>query len=515
MFRALILWFLLTVSLPLTVRAQEQPLDCYDGTTLNGLFSVTLPATNLENGEFHTVTAIATDAVTPRLHIAGLVPDVEFCLPPNPIAAGYQVTLNGTTVAPIADGAQETFYNETDMTVSVGTSTASAGAFSVIIEGGSFNPSEPMTDRTFDLNLKPDLIADGVPVTIAVFPQTEAADLSAITLTQDDAPVGESVTLDDAEISLYTLPEPITGDRAIGWQLTPDNATLTDAIQLSLGDVALNDVVIAMTFSTESDTLADELPDETLTATRTATDDGLTVTCGDDITLTNPLQIDLPAADAERTITVISTEGGDPVIMAFADDAETGDCVTDSPAAATYAANLPDYTADSSSNHPQMTVTDDATTIYTGSTGDITSQVLVIIEGATTDEPDVYGITPTQTMRNLNQPLAVYMLATDDIVNPTLSVVDAEGDPLLDADGVPIMCDDAGFDDRCYGITPTLAEASVTISAGQLNGFAQDALLLVPLVDQATDAPIAIQASESDPEAEAGTYVLMVQYVSD
>jgi hypothetical protein len=59
--------------------------------------------------------------------------------------------------------------------------------------------------------------------------------------------------------------------------------------------------------------------------------------------------------------------------------------------------------------------------------------------------------------------------------------VDSDLNPVQDANGNDIYCDDAGDATLCYGSSTALTNYSVTINSGTLPGWQYDAMLEVPV----------------------------------
>jgi hypothetical protein len=81
--------------------------------------------------------------------------------------------------------------------------------------------------------------------------------------------------------------------------------------------------------------------------------------------------------------------------------------------------------------------------------------------------------------------MTVYMITRGaGGVDPLIRQVDADQNPLTDASGVEISCDDAGNSGLCYGESVDLTPYSVTINTGTLPGWQYDAMLSLPLTNE-------------------------------
>jgi hypothetical protein len=81
-------------------------------------------------------------------------------------------------------------------------------------------------------------------------------------------------------------------------------------------------------------------------------------------------------------------------------------------------------------------------------------------------------------------PLSLYMLGTEDELDPFQKLVTADGEPILMDDGTAVECDDGGDDSICYGDSSTLVGSFVTGARNQqVQGRERSAMLSIPVDD--------------------------------
>lgn len=174
------------------------------------------------------------------------------------------------------------------------------------------------------------------------------------------------------------------------------------------------------------------------------------------------------------TLTALGVNGFDPVIMVVDSRESSGFCNDDSSGASTYWADLPGVgrvNASSSSAQVRFSQTraslDDMHLIVGGYNGQ-GGEVILILEGMAVTQADGAGdpftVKITESMVQSGLPLTVYMLARAPRLDSFMHAVtlDRSGQSydiydILDADDIPINCDDAGNPELCWGESETLA----------------------------------------------------------
>ena len=222
--------------------------------------------------------------------------------------------------------------------------------------------------------------------------------------------------------------------------------------------------------------------------------EGLTVECDGGVSFSNGVEVVISQMRSgfTYTATAVGLNGFDPV-LAVLDSNRNGLCNDDDVNAARYAASLPTTGNVSASNFSSQVRFDQNSaetfadvSLVVGGFGNQTGEFLLILEGMAVTSGDNAGdpflVGVTQQMLNSGVPLSVYMLTRGTSgVDPYIYMLDGDGNPLQDADGNDVFCDDAGNSSVCFGNSVQLDNYNVTINTGTLPGWQYDAMLSLPL----------------------------------
>ncbi|MFN8527017.1 MAG: hypothetical protein U0670_00190 [Anaerolineae bacterium] len=220
---------------------------------------------------------------------------------------------------------------------------------------------------------------------------------------------------------------------------------------------------------------------------------GVTVTCDNGASITNGVEIvvNQMRSGFDYTATAIGLNGFDPV-LAVLDSSGNGLCNDDDATAAAYTFALP-TTGNVANTVGSARVTFsqnsssafDDVSLVVGGFGDTTGEFVLILEGmAVTGNDgagDPFSVRITPEMVASGVPLSVYMISLTNDLDPIMGRIDANGDIVNDSAGNPIVCDDGGDANRCWGQSASLANSGVITANGQVNGGQYDAMLSMDL----------------------------------
>lgn len=215
-----------------------------------------------------------------------------------------------------------------------------------------------------------------------------------------------------------------------------------------------------------------------------AAQDGVAVTCTNGAHIADGVEVIVNMRPGYTyTATAIGIDGFDPV-LAVLDASGNGLCDDDVPAAANYSASLPTtgYVPSSTlssqvSFSPDTIGLSDISLVVGGYNGARGEFVLVLEGMAVTSNDgrgfgagDPYSVRITSNMIASGVPVSAYMISRDDTLDPYVSVVDEQNNPLM-------VCDDAGTT-SCDGPSSVLSGYYVSQQNGtQLGGYELDAML--------------------------------------
>ena len=218
---------------------------------------------------------------------------------------------------------------------------------------------------------------------------------------------------------------------------------------------------------------------------------------GEAITNGTRITVVLMRSSFTYTLTALGVGSFDPVLMVADSSERSGFCNDDSSGASTYWVELPGVgrvNANSTSAQVQFSQRtsgmDDMHLIVGGYNG-MGGEVILILEGMAVTQSDGAGdpfsVRITESMVRSGVPLTVYMLAADRQLDPFIRLVELDRTSsqtydiydILDADGIPITCDDAGRADLCWGESAVLAnqtDAMLRISPQEAANAGYDVL---------------------------------------
>jgi hypothetical protein len=236
------------------------------------------------------------------------------------------------------------------------------------------------------------------------------------------------------------------------------------------------------------------------------------VNCPDGTEITNGAEIKVNMRPGfTYTATALGIGDFDPVI-AISDDNGVQFCEDDTPSAADENVDLPTTervsgTSSSASVPFSHNFNDFADiSIIVGDIDGATGEFVLILEGMAVTNADgdgdgagdPFSAHLTQNMVNSGVPLAVYMLAVRNDLDPFMQFVDSDRKVITLDDGTRVQCDDSSNEDLCWGESSDLSDSNI----GRTPGAPTDSMISIVL----DGFPL-----ESDPELNYFNY-LMTSY---
>ncbi|MFQ3567423.1 MAG: pre-peptidase C-terminal domain-containing protein [Aggregatilineales bacterium] len=223
---------------------------------------------------------------------------------------------------------------------------------------------------------------------------------------------------------------------------------------------------------------------------------GVRLTCSN-LVIDNAVEIVLNLRPGTYTVTALGIGGFDPMMgVVITDTNNVIECVDDSPAAASYSANLPTTgNVAASSLNSQITFTHSGSgfvdySVVVGGFGGRNGEFLLIVENmaVTADDGsgdgagDPFSVYTSQNLLASGVPITAYMLAVDAALDPLVYIWNADRQVVATIDGERVYCDDAGNPSLCWGDSVSLNEFSVTVRNNrQVQGDGFDAMLSIPV----------------------------------
>ncbi|MDX2162792.1 MAG: hypothetical protein SF162_15845 [bacterium] len=250
---------------------------------------------------------------------------------------------------------------------------------------------------------------------------------------------------------------------------------------------------------------------------------GVAVDCDGGVSFTNGVEIRViqMRSGFNYTATAIGLNGFDPVLAVLGESGD-GLCSDDDDIAARYELDLPTTGGVAGSNlSSRVTFANNSSgtfadiSLVVGGFGDATGEFVLILEGMGVTDGDGAGdpfalrVTPGMTFSDV--PLSVYMIARTNQLDPYMYQV-VNDEIYVDADGTPVLCDDAGDSSRCYAPSENLSGSFIETAEGRVNGGDFDAMLVrsvsgVPLNEDANSNFLRFNFTSFD-QATFGQYLL-------
>ena len=272
---------------------------------------------------------------------------------------------------------------------------------------------------------------------------------------------------------------------------------------------------------------------ETITAQAIDNGDGSwMVRCDGELAFENgiKLTLDTTTLTSEAPLTLTALGDDSPITMAVFTSPTEGTCVPIAEAVSSYSATLPNLSVAPTLNGAQVTLDTPPAFVLIGSTQP--SALTLLVEGWETplretlvaeENPDLATILQplltidvTPGIVNTGSVVAVYAIASDDLADPAVGVINDAGQPVTDASGQLVTCNDAGIPDECALESLSLTGYSVTLAEGRvLPGASLDAaviLSLTNLMTQVDPAQPRLHIAAADRTGAGGPMVLVIAF---
>ncbi len=517
------------------VQAQQSDIDsvnvtCPDGTDISNGAEIQI---NMRPGFTYTATAIGIDGFDPIIAIRDQN-GVQACNDDEPDAARYTADLptSGEVNGSDTDAQlpfSHNFNTFTDISIVVGDYEGATGEFLLILEGMAVTSADGNGDGSgdpFSAHLTQNMVNSGVPLSVYMLSKGGNLDSYIEFVDGDDNVIvldegervecddagdrttcwGESSDLNDAQVG-NTRGRDTDAMMSInldGFPLDPDpefnyfNYLMTSYDQASFGDyivvfhIGVGDAETTVNNGNRPPLIPTPSIDKDKGLPRVGNSGGIELTCPNGRPLTNGVEIiiNMPR-DTTYMATALGIGDFDPIIATRALDGSI-ECVDDTQTAISYAANLPTtgFIRNAETNahiELEQDVDDFANiSIIVGGFEGADGEFALVLEGVAIseddDEGDPYAVRVTPNMIRSGVPLNLYMLGTDDELDPFLKLVTSDGEPVLLDDGTAIECDDSGDDSICYGDSNSLVGSFVTGTGNrQVQGRERAAMLSIPI----------------------------------
>ena len=222
---------------------------------------------------------------------------------------------------------------------------------------------------------------------------------------------------------------------------------------------------------------------------------GVDVTCPNGREIKNGVKVTVVQMRTgfDYTATAVGINGFDPVLAVLDPRGRAALCNDDERSAAGYSADLPTTgLVPSSSTTAQVPFRNtgsgfsDVSLVVGGFNEGEEGEFILILEGMAYTSADNYGdpfameITPGMIASGVDP--TVYMVSITNRLDPYISMVDGNGDYVVDEKGNQLWyCDDAGSA-SCFGESSIMTGSYVSRTANRyLGGFGLDAMLTIPL----------------------------------
>jgi len=530
--------FLLLLSLAANVSAQEFPsLACPDGTTMAPEMTITLPpqppATRDEPSETYFVSVLAEETI-PTLATTdenGLLT----CAVQDGVAEMVSVAFQHS------DGSLES-YGFSPYSAWIGANTRVENTVSVgempdttiiVIEGGRMM----FNDREGDIYvLSMDAaLAETVEVRVHVLsvegtyrPGVSVLDENEDVIEGDNAPVtctpSECPAVSGINVSY-------TGLRVPAYTSIPEDPSVSSHTGRTSLRVRIENTQTDGPYTLIFSFRLPKAPAQTITAQAIDNGDGSwMVRCDGELAFENGVKItlDTTTLTSETPLTLTALGDDSPITMAVFTSPTEGTCVPLADAVSSYSATLPNLSVAPTLNGAQVTLDTPPAFVLVGSAQP--SALTLLVEGWKTplrqtlvaeENPNLAAILQplltldvTPGLINTGSVVAVYAIAADDLADPAVGVVNDAGQPVIDASGQIVACNNAGIPDECALESLSLTGYSVTLAEGRvLPGASLDAAIILSLSDLMTQVdPVQprLHIAAADRTGAGGPMVLVI-----
>jgi hypothetical protein len=224
----------------------------------------------------------------------------------------------------------------------------------------------------------------------------------------------------------------------------------------------------------------------------------VTFDCGDGAQITNGAQVQVNVRPGDYRVTIVGTNGFDPVV-AVANDAGEFLCADDTIEAQEYQVAMPTGQGVAATTSAQFTLTNTGANnfenfyITIGGFGGMGGDFFLIFEGMAvtsadgSGDPFVFTVDPGVAQSEFGA-ITAYAIGQNRDLDPLIFLGDGDAN-VIEADGVAVYCDDGGNADLCYGTGENMTGAFVANGVDSVTADELDSMLYVPVdgFNQVTD----------------------------
>ncbi|MCU0497998.1 MAG: hypothetical protein MUF87_11665 [Anaerolineae bacterium] len=219
---------------------------------------------------------------------------------------------------------------------------------------------------------------------------------------------------------------------------------------------------------------------------------GIAVECDNGASFENGIKVTViqMRSGFNYTATAIGIDDFDPVLAVLDEDGR-GLCSDNTADADYYQALLPTTgEVEPSDNTAQVVFAQRSreafadVSLVVGEAEDNEGEFVLILEGMAATEADgagdIYSVQLTPNLINSGVPLSVYMISVTTALDPLMYIPNSDNvrEAVEDNDGDPMLCDDSGNENSCWGESENLSDSGVSRTNNRsLAGGGLDAML--------------------------------------
>lgn len=200
------------------------------------------------------------------------------------------------------------------------------------------------------------------------------------------------------------------------------------------------------------------------------------------------LLVDIRPGDYK--VTAIGVDGFDPILGIEAEGGSSA-CSDDTTDARNYELDLPTTgRVDNSNFNAQLNLNNNGAAfvdfrIVVGGYQDGPGEFVLLVEGlavtAADNAGDPFSLQITQNIIDSGVPVTAYLISVVNTLDPYMSLVDVDYNVIDGTNGDPIICDDGGNAQRCFGVSEDLGNSSITTANRTTPGGSFDAMIALDL----------------------------------
>lgn len=500
----------------------QQVIDCETGQQLESGLIIRL--LNTTEGLPYSVTLLGIDGFDPALAIENTA-GVRACSDNEAAAAFYQLDLPGEDEVPFSESTAQLFFpGGGDLTTLAGSFDGDTGSLWLVIEGVDLSEGDGPGDL-FEVTIPDGMIESGAPlkvIAMAGLPETGVdpalalvdangriindADGRPISCEDSDKPdrcYGSAMDLSQARLtSFFGELAGLPTDAALTVPLDEGMAGQTLRFRVSSSRRTYGPYLVLIRLATGS-----AQPQEAA-ADVTDGEAGVILTCEGQPVFENGLRIGFPHAPAGGLQLLILNDAIEAPVVAVVDEAGDGWCYGlrggGDPAELFLPSMLSPFAFASGTRAPVMS---EGSSLIVGGTA---AEWILVVDGAAIEAAEDFlpmielPLSPRQIDPDFLP--AFYAVGASNTFNPMLTQVDESLEVVIDAEGQPRQCDNAGQSEGCWG-SSSLLEGYYIVNAEGMRLLLTnvDTMLRPPLEDA---VPLRLAVSSGDEST--GPFVMVI-----